>query len=254
MNMDLRQSQMQRFIEQGYLRIPGAVPKIMVDRALRSIHQSLGEGFPPDQARFYRMQSYCPELMKSAEIVDLALETPAWALAEALMGADNITPVSVGQIALRFPVLEEPVETVSPHLDGTYSPLNGVPEGSLRGFSMLLGVVLRDIEETDAGNLMVWPGSHHLYAQYFRQHGWESLLQGMPAVDLGKPVQVTAKAGDVLLVHYLLGHGTSANLSPNIRYTVYFRLRHREHDSAKSAVAPWRDFQHLADRVPGLIP
>ena len=41
-----------------------------------------------------------------------------------------------------------------------YTPDNGVPAGSVLSFTMLAGIVLSDVETGDAGNLVVWPGSH----------------------------------------------------------------------------------------------
>ncbi len=252
--MELNRRQMQQFIDQGYVRIPGVIPPVMIDRALRAIHHSLGEGFPPEDAPTYRSRSFCPEITASPPIVDLATASPAWALAESMMGQGQIKAVGAGQIALRFPTMTEPDRVAGPHLDGMYSPLNGVKQGTIHGFSMLLGVVLRDIDSDYAGNLMVWPGSHLQHAAYFRERGWQSLLQGMPVIERGEPVHVTAKAGDITLAHYLLGHGTAPNVSPNIRYTVYFRLYHQDHDSALSAVSPWRDFPELRARFPELEP
>lgn len=46
----------------------------------------------------------------------------------------------------------------------------------------------------------------------------------MPDVALPQPRQLTARAGDAVLAHYMLGHGIAENTSPDIRYTVYFRF------------------------------
>ena len=40
--MQLPRQQKLQFHRDGYLKIPGAVPLIMIDRALRAINQSLG--------------------------------------------------------------------------------------------------------------------------------------------------------------------------------------------------------------------
>jgi len=68
------------------------------------------------------------------------------------------------------------------------------------------------------------PGSHLLYEEYFRAHGPETLLTGMPPVRLPDPLQLTARAGDVFLAHYLLAHTAAPNFSPHVRYAVYFRI------------------------------
>jgi ectoine hydroxylase-related dioxygenase (phytanoyl-CoA dioxygenase family) len=109
---------------------------------------------------------------------------------------------------------------------------------------MLLGVVLSDISEPFAGNLAVWPGTHHIYEQYFQEHGWEALLDGMPPVELPEPEQLSAQAGDVVLCHYQLAHGITSNISPNIRYAIYFRLYHTEHEAygKQTMTDIWREW------------
>lgn len=251
--MKLTMRQLTHLVDEGYVRVPGVVPKIMVDQAVREINHSLGEGVDRDEVPTYRARSYCPELQNQPAIVELATKSQAWELAKSLIGEDTLRPVGGGQIALRFPMVEEPKFTPRPHLDGMYSPLNGVPKGTVRGFSLLMGIVLRDIESDYAGNLMVWPGTHKLHAEYFREHGYQSLLNGMPPVDYPEPVHVIAEAGDVIFAHYLLAHGTAPNLSPNIRYMVYFRLYHTEHDTSRLAEDPWLDFPGVRERVPDLV-
>lgn len=236
------------------MRVPGVVPPILVDQAVRAINHSLGEGFDPERVPEYRARSYCPELQGEPVIIDLAMNSPAWDLAKSLIGEETLRPVGGGQIALRFPMTDEPKAPVRPHLDGMYSPLNGVPKGTVRGFTLLMGIVLRDIEQDFSGNLMVWPGTHHRHAEYFRAHGYHALLNGMPPIAYPEPVHVTAKAGDVVFAHYLLAHGTAPNLSPNIRYTVYFRLYHAAHDTSRLAEDPWIDFPGVQARRPDLAP
>lgn len=54
----------------------------------------------------------------------------------------------------------------------------------------------------------------------------------MPDVPLPQPRQLTPRAGDALLAHYMLGHGIAENTSPDIRYTVYFRFTRLDRDEA----------------------
>ena len=98
---------------------------------------------------------------------------------------------------------------------------------------MLAGIVLSDVDTASAGNLVVWPGSHRVLERYFRERGPKSLLSGMPAVDLGPPEPVLARAGDVVLCHYQLAHAAGPNTSPRVRYAVYFRLKARGHDDRR---------------------
>ena len=66
---------------------------------------------------------------------------------------------------------------------------------------------------------------------YFRQHGPQTLLDGMPPLELPAPEQVTAQAGDAVFCHYQLAHGIAGNSSPHIRYAVFFRLCHVDHEA-----------------------
>ncbi|KAE9133848.1 hypothetical protein PF010_g2667 [Phytophthora fragariae] len=201
----------------------------MVERAMRRINHSIGNGMNVDEMTKFRAQSYCPELMGEASISDLYNRTPVRNMVESLLGENQVRPVHDGQIAIRFPSLQDPPGAPSPHLDGMYSPHNGVPEGTISNFSMLVGVLLSPVRVPNAGNFTVWPGTHRLYEQYFREHGPESLLNGMPPLELPQPLQTTGEPGDVFLVHYQLAHSVAPNVSPFPRYAIFFRISHIEH-------------------------
>jgi hypothetical protein len=80
------------------------------------------------------------------------------------------------------------------------------------------------------GNLTVYPGSHYQLQNYFRQNGFEQLylegVRGLPQLDFNhtRPVQIRARAGDAVLLNYSTAHNIAPNISPFIRYTVYFRI------------------------------
>jgi hypothetical protein len=249
--MELTPEQKQQFYEQGFVHIPAAVPQTHVRAALRAINSSLGnEGIDPARLPTFRAQTYCPELRSAPEIAGLINDTPVFGLAESMIGQGRVQPVESGQIALRFPSMA-PASPARPHLDGMYTPTNGVPEGTIMNFTALVGVLLSDLPEGDSGNLVVWPGSHRLFEEYFRSHGPQSLLEGMPKIDLPEPVQITGSAGDVVLCHYQLAHGIAGNASPHIRYAIYFRLFHVDHDSMKweSMTGIWREWEGLQEVV-----
>ncbi len=247
--MQLTHSHKHKLYADGYVKISGVIPQIMVDDAVRAINHSLGEGIDPAQIVTYRSRSFCPELQHAPVITDLLNKTPALAVAESAIGKGQITPVQRGQIALRFPTLQDPPESPDPHLDGMYSPHNGVPKGEIRNFTMLLGVALSDVTTDYAGNLTVWPGTHHIYEQYFRARGPQTLLEGMPIVALPEPVQLTARAGDIMLVHYQVSHTAAPNRSPYPRFAIYFRLKHIAHDThpLEAMTNIWMDWSEMTD-------
>jgi hypothetical protein len=93
-----------------------------------------------------------------------------------------------------------------------------------------IGVVLQDAEEEYMGNLTVYPGSHYQLQNYFRLNGFEKLylegVRGLPQLDFNetRPVQIRARAGDAVILNYSTAHNIAPNISPFIRYTVYFRI------------------------------
>lgn len=253
--MDLTHEQKKTLYEEGAVHLPGVVPTEVVERALRAINASLGgEGIDPARLTTFRSQSYCPEITKSPAIAGLLHDSPLWSLAESAIGPGAIKPVNAGQIALRFPTNEAPRDP-QPHIDGMYTPTNGVPKGTIGNFTALIGVFLSDIPHDYMGNFTIWPGTHRLYEDYFRAHGPQALLEGMPQVDLPQSRQVTGRAGDAMLCHYQLGHGIAGNGSPYIRYAVFFRLSYVDHDALhwECMTDIWREWggmQEIAGREP----
>ena len=254
--MQFSVAQKRQMYDTGYIHVPGVVPRVRVEQALRAINHSVGQGMDPEQMTKFRAQTFCPELCGTPPITDLLHGTPAWELAESLLGAGQIQPVRSGQIALRFPSLQDPPSAPRPHLDGMYSPTNGVPEGTLGSFTMLLGVLLSDLPGPDAGNFTVWPGTPRLYETYFREQGTDCLFRGagagMPEVTLPAPVQITGQAGDIVFCHYQLAHGVAANISPFVRYAVFFRLFHVQHAQHKMDALTniWLAWPGLQDVLP----
>jgi len=231
--------------DQGYLKLPGAISPAYVDHALRRINNALSEGMPPDLMWKFRSQSYCPEITSSDEIVGLFNNSPARATAEALLG--ETCKVGSGQIALRFPSLASDPAPPKPHIDGTYGPHNGVPEGTLQSFTALCAVFLSDLPDSNLGNFAVWPGTHLLVAEYAREHGWESLVPGIPPIELPDPVQIVVKTGDVVIAHHLLAHSVAPHIGANVRYACFFRIRHSRHNEHRpeALTDPWLEWPGL---------
>jgi hypothetical protein len=233
--------------ERGFAVLSGLVDPALRDRALHAINACLGRGMRPEDMAGFRARSFCPELQRSDAILDLFHRGGAPAAVASLIGPGELEPVTTGQIALAFPTDERRPGLPHPHLDGMYTPDNGVPAGSILSFTMLAGIVLSDVTAPEAGNLVAWPGSHRVLEGFFRERGPKSLLDGMPRLDLGRPEPVLARAGDVVLCHYQLAHAAGPNTSPHIRYAVYFRLKRRGHDGRR-----WECLTDLWREWPGL--
>ncbi len=224
--MQLSYLQKQEFYKNGYLHIPGVVPKVMIDQAMRKINHSIGNGIPSDEVERLRIVSFCSELRHDRCITDMLYKSPAIDLVESLVGSGNLKPTNYGQIAIRFPLMDDPPKVPYPHLDGMHAPLNGIPEGIIENFTMLVGILLSEVAENNAGNLTVWPGTHHQYEKYFQEYGAKTLLEGMPPIDLPEPVQLKGKPGDIYFCHYQLAHTAGPNVTPYPRYATFYRLFH----------------------------
>jgi ectoine hydroxylase-related dioxygenase (phytanoyl-CoA dioxygenase family) len=76
------------------------------------------------------------------------------------------------------------------------------------------------------------------------------MLQGTPVLpDIGEPVQLLARPGDVVLAHYQLLHGAANNTSAYPRYAVFFRVHHRDHHLQGMDIFGdlWREYAGVRD-------
>ena len=249
--MELTYHQKQAIYNQGFVQIPGVVPQVMIEQAMKAINHSIGEGMNKDDMVTLRSRSYCPELQQDSVITDLFNQTPARSLAESAIGSGLINPITDGQIAIRYPLFQDPPNPPHPHLDGMHSSHNGVPEGKILNFTSLVAVCLSDVKAPFSGNFTAWPATHHLYEQYFKEHGPQSLLQGMPPVQLPEPQQIIAKAGDIVLCHYQIAHSAAVNVSPFPRHAIFFRLTHVDHEAQREEAMKdiWLEWEGMAEIV-----
>ena len=90
-----------------------------------------------------------------------------------------------------------------PHIDGhvRQQPDQVKPHS----FTLLAGIFLSDETEIDQGSVWVWPGSHLVHQQLFRDRGTDVLMQNGGHITmlrdpppLGAPVPVLGRRGDLL--------------------------------------------------------
>jgi hypothetical protein len=97
-------------------------------------------------------------------------------------------------------------------------------------------VLLSDVPDKMSGELCVYPGSHEKMALHFAPPGVieDVRVRGNKALPTGAgtdtlfggaaAVHCTGRAGDVFVANYLTAHFVAPNMSPHIRYAVYFRV------------------------------
>jgi hypothetical protein len=227
----LDQQQKQSFGEQGYVVVPQAVPRPLIDAARREV-ESRATLEPPPAGHLgpysYFLAGAPPDTLRA-----LLFGSPALPAAESLIEPGKFEAPDHVQISLNVPPYDH--RPGGPHIDGLTPP---EPSGRPGTFTLLAGIFLTDQAAEQMGNLWVWPGSHRAAAAYFREHGPDSLLSSVPypRVELSEPRQVVGRAGDLLLAHYLLGHNIGGNTAGVTREAVYFRLRREGHRER------WREF------------
>jgi hypothetical protein len=249
--VELSKNQKKQYIRDGYLVLPNAIPLSMVEAARQLVNNSLGEqGIDPALLWKFRSQSYTPEVQIDPVITDLFNQSTIRGYAESLIGKGNMATVGSAQVALRFP--SKPFTDPKPpsgHLDGIGSGDNGHGTGTYtRGFTVLAVIYLQDVLHEYHGNFTVWPGSHITLADHLREVGLDVLTKGQPELTWPHPaVQITGKAGDVVLAHYNLIHTAVGNFGPDIRYAAISRVSHI--NMAKLGVQgfaePWTEYEGL---------
>ena len=254
--MQLTPEQIREFYDRGYVKIPGAISKAMVDTARQAVNHSIGTLGPngEDMSK-HRAAQFCRDLNGSPVIMDLFNASPVVSLAESLMGEGNLQkPIRGAQVAPRFPTVigDVPPEPRG-HLDGMGTGTNGMPKGVYRrGFTAFAVIYLADVPEPYSGNFTVWPGSHRFFENYFKREGLEVLSNGTPRIDLPEgPDMVTGNAGDFIIAHHQMIHTGGPNASPNIRYAAIARLRHIDCDKNGNDgfLDIWREFPCVREAI-----
>jgi hypothetical protein len=243
--------QLRTFEDDGYLVLPGVVPADLIAAARRDIAARVQQAPPPPHHRgphFYFVLDEGDGL--ASPLVAPLVQSDALALARALVAHAAFDPPDHVQISLNVPPW--PHRPSGPHIDGLTPP---EPDGRPGTFTVLAGIFLTDQTREDAGNLWVWPGSHQGTARYLRVHGPEALLSCVPypPIALNPPRQVTGRAGDLLLAHYLLGHNMGGNVSAQVREVLYFRLRRAGHRARwrEAVTDPWLEFEAVTAALSG---
>lgn len=138
------------------------------------------------------------------------------------------------------------------HIDGGLGP-------SLAAFNILFGVALSDVTSDTMGGFHVLPGSHEQFAAFFREQVGDAPVHWGEAKQVGQKKFLTQTgmvvprlgAGDVIVAHSFLAHGTSHNTTDRRRDMIFQRRAAIPlTDPATQAVAreafmrdPWRFFR-----------
>ena len=209
-------------VRDGYTVVAGAVgaPALRAAQdAARELNAAFPEGWERSKNESWREIRYCrhPAFMAIASNV---LDPLAGEIVE------DPPPVDFVQLAATFPGFATKGGVGRNfHVDAGQQP-------ALDVFNVLMGVALTDVDSDTAGSLHVLPRSHEMFAGLFRAqpegpavHWGEVKLEGQRRFRAGARMVVPhVKAGDIIVAHSFLAHGTSANTT-DARRDMFFQRR-----------------------------
>lgn len=249
----LSKEALDQFKQHGYIVLKGAVLPELVRDALRSINHLLGtpgcweaDSNPLNAAQLVlklppRTVGVCQDIMNKSPRF--------WSAVNVLLGSGNVSPWKGGtQVALRFPQAPQQGFDVPDTKPGTQYHIDGMGQNKLCPFSLLCGVALSEQAHESMGNLHVFPGSHlnqdlhRYYREKISDDDQNETDENKP--NLGASVQVLLEPGDIVIAHQLLAHRVGVNTSEHIRYQLYYRVKHKDHNELKGQILddPWAEF------------
>ena len=218
------------FKENGFLEIRQAIDPKIVASAQNVFWEHMNQMNPEiqrGQPETWMGNGYrTVQCGNESEIKGLIYQDPIFAMAEELVGKDQLHPGGGAGPHVNFPREGKWNPPPNGHLDGYHTPHNGVPKGTVGHFTLGATVYLDDVEKM-GGGFTVWPGSHRVWAEFFRYHDVDCLPGGVAPFDLGSGYEFTGQAGDVCLWHGLMTHTAGHNVSRNIRIACIARLRRK---------------------------
>lgn len=209
-------------IRDGYTIVSGAIDEARL-RAAQDAADRLNARFPDGWERSknesWREIRYCRDpafLALAANALD--------PLAGEIL--DSAPPVDFVQFAATMP------EFSTKGGVGRNFHIDGGQDRALGVFNVLQGVALTDVASDTAGGFHVLPGSHRQFAELFGQqpadaplHWGEVKLDGQRRFLAGAQMVVPRmRAGDIVVAHSFLAHGTSANTT-DVRRDMIFQRR-----------------------------
>jgi ectoine hydroxylase-related dioxygenase (phytanoyl-CoA dioxygenase family) len=230
----LSRDQLREFGESGYLVIRRVVDGPYLAAADEEIDRLIAASPPPDGTVGKHFYFLAPEQLPAA--LAALDDSGARAIAQELTAPRPLElTLDHIQVALNIPPYDH--RPGGPHIDGhvRQHPEQDAPYS----FTLLAGIFLTDETDIDQGSVWVWPGSHLVHRNLFRERGTDILMTTGGHITmlpnpppLGPSVPVLGRRGDLLLAHFLLGHNSGGNLTTTTRRMLYYRLgepSHAEH-------------------------
>ncbi|WP_367126311.1 phytanoyl-CoA dioxygenase family protein [Streptomyces phytohabitans] len=207
----LTRTEIEEFVANGFVRVPGAVPEDVVGRCRAELWEATGSD-PDDPATWtepvVRLGGFATPPFRSAANAPVLHEA-----FDQLVGAGRWrAPGGLGTFPVRFPSEREPGDD-GWHLEASFPGAAGENRVNVRsrGRALLMLFLFSDVGPDDAPT-RVRVGSHHDVPALLADHGdegreWFELCGDAVAASEGRPeTAATGRAGDVYLCHPFLVH------------------------------------------------
>ena len=214
---NLTDEQADQYRVQSYLLVSGLIPDNVASAAEAALWRVLGVG--PDDPAAWPRGALAHQVSDCVEL--LACYTPAMLAAAARLAGEPVSDIRAPERAYAINVFPVPEEWTrpAPHID--HSIKKDGHKTFPRAFRVAAMTYLSDVPP-HGGGTVVWPGSHALLERIARSDPerfemmW-TLNQELARADLGDPLELTPRRGDVLFYSYLCAHAGSQNTSDRAR-------------------------------------
>lgn len=214
--MALSESKREQFVEQGYLLVSGLIPEEIARAAEAAMWRACGAD-PADPSTWKALAGH--NVLDEPALT--ACYTPEFLAAAAELAGDDPAGFRPPSRAYAINVLPTDVEWTwpRPHID------HAIKEHGHRtfprAFRMATMTFLSDVP-AHGGGTVVWPGSQRTLEALAKSDPQKfetmwALNQELRSVDLGAPVELTPRRGDVLFYPALCAHAGSLNVSDRPR-------------------------------------
>ena len=238
------------FKENGCLIVRGALTSVQV----RAVQDALWSGIEADRRDPETWVAAGPRTPVPAHhpaIRGAVHESPLFAMMEEMVGKGRLNPGSAGP-ALVYPSGDKTWSLPERgHLDGYYTPTNGVPEGTVGYMTINVTIYVEDIASR-GGCFTYWPGSHKVSYEYFRTHSLLSVRGGVfsdvyPEGTFPEGHEFTGRAGDAIFWHSQLFHTGSKNVNRDIRMALIGRFSRKDADDIRFETCndPWAHWEGI---------
>jgi hypothetical protein len=214
--------QKRQFEEQGYVLVSGLIAPEIAEAAAGALWRGLGAD-PDDRATWQNV----PVGSSHKDPAILACFTPeVLAAAAGLAGEDPATfKAPSSTLTLNIFPQEGPWSHHGPHID------HALARDGYKVFPRPLRIAsilyLNDVPQHGAPTV-VWPGSHRKIEALAKSDPahyelMQTLNQELGSLDLGEPIEIPGRRGDILFYHYLTAHSGSRNATDTPRFALVYK-------------------------------